>query len=69
MDFLRRMMSKHCNVDSMLISDYFRIRAAMLNDAGTYIVQICYLKGEIYFYYPHREPIERVMFSHIHLSV
>ena len=33
-DFLRCMMSKHCNVDSMLISNYFRIRAAMLNDAG-----------------------------------
>ena len=33
-DFLKYMMSKHCNVDSMLISDYFRIRAAMLNDAG-----------------------------------
>ena len=23
-DFLRRMMSKYCNVDTMLISDYFQ---------------------------------------------
>ena len=33
-DFLRRMMSKHCNVEKMLISDYFRVRCLMLNDAG-----------------------------------